>query len=654
MANACLEWLLTLIRHELMSSGIQSVVGEDNVLIQAIISIKSIIKLDAPCYEKVIIQLVRSLDTIKVPAARAMIVWMMGEYCSLGEIIPRMLSTVLKYLARCFASEALETKLQILNATAKVMLCTKKDDSGSLQRVLSYVVELAEHDLNYDIRDRSCFVKKLFSWNLESQQIEEENNKSQNRDLSYALAKCIFGGQTKTVTVSSEPINSRFYLPGSLSQIVFHAAPGYEPLPKPSSLPYNDLDQYDGVSSGDSNEEDDPDASGSLGEESASDYSSEHSYTGSSDVSHGDETVSGNQNSNADPLIQISDTVNGSKSQNGGSPPGTADLGDLLSTRALESWLDEQPGLSSESTREQGRACRSSARITIGNIRSRVKTKCYMLLDPAHGNGLKVNYSFSSETSSISPQLVCLELFFENCSLESLSDIVLIDEDSSKGSDSTNQTSSTVESTSKTELPNLVSMEEIPSLEPGQTEKRTLQVHFHHHLLPRKLALFCNGKKFPVKLRPDIGYFVKPLPISIEDFRDKESHLRGMFEYVRSCTFTNHIEDLNKDSSSLTKDNFLVICESIALKMLSNANVSLVSVDMPVTTNLDDASGLCLRFSSEILSNSMPCLLTVIVEGKCSEPLNVSIKVNCEETVFGLNFLNRAVNFLAGEALTQS
>lgn len=89
-----------------------------------------------------------------------------------------------------------------------------------------------------------------------------------------------------------------------------------------------------------------------------------------------------------------------------------------------------------------------------------------------------------------------------------------------------------------------------------------------------------------------------------------------------------------------------MICETLALKMLNNANLSLVSVDMPVASNLDDASGLCLRFSSEILSNSMPCLITVTVEGKCSDPLIVSVKVNCEETVFGLNFLNRVVNFL--------
>lgn len=115
------------------------------------------------------------------------------------------------------------------------------------------------------------------------------------------------------------------------------------------------------------------------------------------------------------------------------------------------------------------------------------------------------------------------------------------------------------------------------------------------------------------------------------------------------CTFADHIVELSTDKSDtyLTKDAYLVICESIALKMLSNANLSLVSVDLPLGSKLDDASGLCLRFSSEILSSSVPCLITITVEGACSEPLNISVKVNCEETVFGLNFLNRVVNFLA-------
>lgn len=76
-------------------------------------------------------------------------------------------------------------------------------------------------------------------------------------------------------------------------------------------------------------------------------------------------------------------------------------------------------------------------------------------------------------------------------------------------------------------------MEEITSLEPGDIMKRTLQVRFHHHLLPLKLTLWCSGKKYPVKLRPDIGYFVKPLPMEVELFTQKESQLPGMFEYVR-------------------------------------------------------------------------------------------------------------------------
>lgn len=86
--------------------------------------------------------------------------------------------------------------------------------------------------------------------------------------------------------------------------------------------------------------------------------------------------------------------------------------------------------------------------------------------------------------------------------------------------------------------------------------------------------------------------------------------------------------------------------------MLSNANLYLVSVNMPVDANLNDASGMCLRFSAEILSNSIPCLISLTVDGKCFEPLNASVKINCEETVFGLNLLNRIVNFLAEPPVT--
>ncbi|PRQ59216.1 putative AP complex subunit beta, AP-3 complex subunit beta domain-containing protein [Rosa chinensis] len=648
MANTCLEFLLALTRQQVMTGEFGSVEGEANILIQAIMSIKSIVQRDPPSHEKVIIQLVRSLNSVKVPAARAIIVWMVGEYNSLGDIIPRMLTTVLKYLARCFTSEELETKLQICNTTVKVLLRAEGNDRSTIQKVLSYVLELAKCDLSYDVRDRAYFLKNLLSSYLDSQGLKEENIiLSQNKDIPCVLAKYLFGGKTKSN--SSEPIDHRFYLPGSLSQIVLHAAPGYEPLPKPCTMLSDGLEINgfgEGVTNSDTYVTDDQNSvSESLDEENSSSYSSQHSNGSGSE---GDGSAS-EDDDNSNPLIQLTDVGNAHEVKNGASQS-ASDFGELLSNRALESWLDEQPGFSSSHNPEQSQVHRSSARISIGDFGGQVKPKIYALLDPVNGNGLKVDYSFSSEISDISPLFICIEVSFKNCSNEIMCDIYLVDEESDKGTDSGDQTSVTHESSmiSQNNASNLASVEEIASLESGQTVTRIIQVRFHHHLLPLKLTLYCNGKKLPVKLRPDIGYFVRALPLDVDAFTIKESHLRGMFECTRRCNFIDHIEDLdkNKGDKSLVEDKFLVICRSLALKMLSNANLYLVSVDMPVAAKLDDATGLCLRFSSKLLSTSVPCLITITVEGRCSEPLELTVKVNCEETVFGLNLLNRIVNFL--------
>jgi AP-3 complex subunit beta len=80
----------------------------------------------------VIVRLVRRLDKIKEPAARSLIIWIFGEYCSTGDLIPKIVPVVLKYLAWSFAGDVVETKLQILNASAKVYpklrLCLLSED----------------------------------------------------------------------------------------------------------------------------------------------------------------------------------------------------------------------------------------------------------------------------------------------------------------------------------------------------------------------------------------------------------------------------------------------------------------------------------------------------------------------------------------------
>ncbi|KAL8137462.1 hypothetical protein V2J09_003463 [Rumex salicifolius] len=633
VANQCLDGLLSLTRQESMMTETSAADGESGVLIQAVMSIQAIIKQDPQTHEKVIIQMARSLDVIRVPAARAIIIWMVGEYSSLGERTARASVVVLKYLVHCFTSEALETKLQVLSTSVKVILHANMEDLPTVKQVSGFLLELAKSDINYDVRDRARILNGLISSFWECQG-PESSCITASKELAHLIAEKILGSDK--ISRCYESFSDRFYLPGSLSQIVLHAAPGYEPLPKPCSLLQT---SYAGtVISEDSYETDDGDtSSGSLNEESASDYSSQLSSGSSRSSLDGRESDAANgHNINSAPLIQFSNTI------------GDVDIKqyeeEVLSTRALETWLGDQ-SISSEPSSSQRDRLHSSARISIADIASRVKAKSYTLLDTSSGNGLKVDYSFSSEPSYLSSLHVCLEVSFQNTSAEPFSEVLLKNESSNKAGGLSDQESKMTDSS----VPTLVPMEEIESLEPGQMTKRIIQVRFLHHLLPLKMVLCCNGKGFPVKLRPDIGYFVKPLPMDVEAFKSKESELPGMFEYTRRCTFTDHMTELSKDetNSSRDRDAYLAICESLALKMLCNANLFLVSMDMPVTSKLDDASGLCLRFTCEILSCSRPCLITITVQGNCSEPLDLSVKVNCEETVFGLNLLNRIVNFLA-------
>ncbi|CAM8966688.1 unnamed protein product [Rhodiola kirilowii] len=166
VASLCLERLLVLIREESQYTDLMSLEEEAHVLVQAVMSIKSIIQSDTPKHEKVIVLLVHSLDSIKVPAARAIIVWMIGEYGFTGDIVPRMLLVVLSYLAGCFCKEASETRLQIINTIFKVLFHAKGEDLATFKKIFDYVLDLAKCDINYDIRDRARIIEQLHLCNF--------------------------------------------------------------------------------------------------------------------------------------------------------------------------------------------------------------------------------------------------------------------------------------------------------------------------------------------------------------------------------------------------------------------------------------------------------------------------------------------------------
>lgn len=71
---------------------------------------------------QVFARLVRYLDRLQVSSARAIIIWMVGEYSSTYSLSLSILPVVLSYIAGTFTKEADETKLQILNCCVKVTL----------------------------------------------------------------------------------------------------------------------------------------------------------------------------------------------------------------------------------------------------------------------------------------------------------------------------------------------------------------------------------------------------------------------------------------------------------------------------------------------------------------------------------------------------
>ncbi|TVU37043.1 hypothetical protein EJB05_19010 [Eragrostis curvula] len=574
ISSNCLEGLLALVFYESSISDSIHFDGEDAVLVQAILSIKAIVKMDPVSHEKVIIH-------------------------------------------------------------------SPEEHMEEFKKIVAYVIELATCDLSYDVRDRA----RLLSSFLPCYTTRPGSScQLQNGDICKQLADHIFNGKMQPTFHSAN--NYRIYLPGSLSQVVLHAAPGYAPLPKPQSmeLTHRTMEPARGIAPSSRSANSDTE-SGSSTYESSSVYDSEsegnlsdRDADGSNGYSNDDDHNPQHQEDDQDvPLVHVYDVHAEQDSEENLAALISTDLTELMSKSALESWLDEAPAEPpvQDSTRT------SFARVSFTNRSFERKPKLHVLLDSSDSNGLSILYAFSSDLSPRSRLLVCIDLYFENVTTHELTDITVKCEESSSSEDGVHQTSEGSPS-----IPTIVPMEEIHSLAPQQRVKMVLEVHFHHHLLPLKLFVFCNGKRHPAKLHPDIAYFVCPLPMDLNAFLCKENQLRGMFEYARRCTFKDHLQKLEHSEGGEHTDKNLMVAQSLASKMLSNSNVHLVSMDMPVTFSVDDASGLCWRFSSEILSSSNSCLITIVAEGHVSRPLDLTVKVNSEDTAFALNLLNRVVALL--------
>lgn len=168
IAPICLNGLVSLLSNR-----------NESIVAQSIVVIRSqIINKDDTIISMIIRQIVKLMEKISTPQARATIVWIVAEFCSRNEYARKVASDVLRKIAKSFCLENDLVKLQALNLAAKLnltILAVSEADSGEeevlpipeklnldrLRMLVNYIFNLAKYDLNYDVRDRGRFLKQI-------------------------------------------------------------------------------------------------------------------------------------------------------------------------------------------------------------------------------------------------------------------------------------------------------------------------------------------------------------------------------------------------------------------------------------------------------------------------------------------------------------
>ncbi|KAL2622194.1 hypothetical protein R1flu_002399 [Riccia fluitans] len=696
---------------------------EEAVVTQAVLALRTIVQQRPLENEEVLARLIRGLDSLKVQSARAVVIWMVGEFSTVGTLVPKMIPVVLQYLAGTFTKESDETKLQIINCVTKVVLRSRTSPDVSSKvavPIFEVVLRLASQDLNYDIRDRARLFQRLLGLQVQSLTARSEEmqgdisdcllkdstnviERSPEQDSVQAALKPESGSavllkyaehillvsKTAPAVLSLTPDRSSF-LPGSMSHIVQHIAPNYSPLPQPltvdsedDDLPVSenlhtnpherDLDSSSRAAYSGTEEEDYSEVSSSRS--SSDDHRIEQgngeNYFSDSAASTSDNGISRSRGSNelalnslnhskehrsahrkrisgdVEPLISLSDTETGilsraelqnSSDQQPGGGSSTAGYG-LISSKELDSWLGT-PDVGPEEVGSSSGTTSGYASISVGKVS--INPKIYSLLDFTNGGGLDVKYYFERNSSLSSGDQVVVKLLFCNRGSERLAGVKVKEIETSKTpSEPRDAEISSQIASGPEEL-------DVSELDPGSEAEGSLSVRFRHHSNPIKLSIDCNDKSYSVKLVPQIGALMKPVPMNPETFSSSQARITGMHESARRCSLKLKLQP----QGGATEDKLLLAARSVAQKVLTNAHISLVSTTISIgdsflsehTIQSGGIQGLCLRFSGKTLIDSVLCLVQVAVVEEGVFAANVLqvellVKVNCENTVFGLTLL---------------
>ncbi|XP_062559042.1 AP-3 complex subunit beta-2 [Armigeres subalbatus] len=201
VTDTCLNGLVHLLSNK-----------DEYVVAESVVVIKKLLQTQKEEHFDIITQMAKLLDFIQVAAARASILWLIGEY---NEKVPKIAPDVLRKLAKSFIDEQDVVKLQVLNLAVKLYLTNPQQT----ELLCQYVFNLARYDQNYDIRDRARFLKQFIFPAGGKQTVLSQN------------AKNIFLAEKPAPTLESKYHGRKRFQLGSLSHYLNMRANGYQDLP---------------------------------------------------------------------------------------------------------------------------------------------------------------------------------------------------------------------------------------------------------------------------------------------------------------------------------------------------------------------------------------------------------------------------------------
>ncbi|KAI7867090.1 adaptin N terminal region-domain-containing protein [Spinellus fusiger] len=189
--------------------------SNDLVVAESVLVVTRLLREPLEDNKRSVMALAKLMETIKVPMARASILWLVGQY---AEVMPRVGPDVLRQAVKNFTQETNTTKLQILSLSAK-LICLDPTHT-TLDKLNQYVLNLARYDLNYDVRDRARLLRVLT--------LPDPGKETPGVVFLKSNLKQILLTEKEPPVVKHD--NEPEFTIGSLSLLAGQSLPDYEPL----------------------------------------------------------------------------------------------------------------------------------------------------------------------------------------------------------------------------------------------------------------------------------------------------------------------------------------------------------------------------------------------------------------------------------------